>query len=259
MADDHLALAQEFIGNTHAFAQQTSGVLPQVKNQPFQLPKLVERARNFLLGGFLEAGNVHVADARADHEMQVHAEARNLVAGHVEIQRLLQAFAENGDLDRGALGALQKFGDFAGAQVVSRFAVNREDDVAGTNPGAVRGRAHEGRNHDDLVITRPDLHAHDVVLAALLFAQQGVRLGIKEIGVRIQHAQHAGDGSVVNSLLGVDGLGVILLNHLVHLGKGAEAVVEVGDSCCGGASADLLPEQGSGKTAKNNDYGNKKE
>src|SRR5262249_39686949 len=172
---------------------------------------------------------------------------------------LLQALAQNGDLDRGAFGALQKFGDFAGAQIIGRFAVNRDDDVAGANAGTVGGGAHEGRNYDHLVITRAHLHAHPVVLAALLFAQQGVRLGIKEIGVRIQHAQHAGDGSVVNSLLGVDGLGVILLNHLVHLGKGAEAVVEVGDSRCGGASADLLPEQGSGKTAKNNDYGNKKE
>ena len=44
---------------------------------------------------------------------------------------------------------------------------------------------------------------------------------------RIEHAQHAGDGAVVDRLVRVDRLGIVLLDNVVHLGKGAETVANV--------------------------------
>ena len=67
-------------------------------------------------------------------------------------------------------------------------------------------------------------------MAALIFAHLGVGLGIVEIGVGVEHAQHAGDGAVVDGAVGlvaVDGLGVVLLHERVDVGKGLEAVAKL--------------------------------
>ena len=185
-----------------------------------------------------------------DHEVQVHAVARDFVAHHAELQRLFRAFAQDGDAHRGALGALQHVGHFAGGQVVGGLAVHGDDHVAWADAGAVRRRAHEGRDHDDLIIARAHRHAHAVILAALLFAQQGIGLGIEEVGVRIEHAQHAGNGAVVDGLVRVHWLGVVLLHDVVNLGEGAQAVAHIGIAA-GSGRADLLPEQGSQEPTKN--------
>ena len=95
------------------------------------------------------------------------------------------------------------------------------------NAGAVRGRAHERSDYDDFIIARANCHAHAVILAALLFAEQGIRLGIKKIRVRIKRVQHARDGSVVNGLIRVHGLGIVLFDNLVHLSELLQAVTNV--------------------------------
>ena len=65
VGNDHLSLAQELVGYAHAFAQQAAGILAQVENQSLEVAHLIQRVRNFMLGGLVEAGDVHVADARA--------------------------------------------------------------------------------------------------------------------------------------------------------------------------------------------------
>src|SRR6266850_6017661 len=256
MAHDDLALLQELIGDAYALAQQPAGVLAQIKNQPSNIATLFQCLGDFVLGSLLKAGDVHVADARLDHEVQVDAEAGNLVTSDVEVERLLRAFAQNGDLYGCAFGALEQFGNVAGAQVVGGFAVNRNDYVARTYTGAIGRGPHEGRDHDDLIVSRSHRHAHAVVLSALLFAQQGVRLGIEKVGVRIEHAQHAGNGPVVDGLLRVHRLGIVLLHQLVNLRKGAQAIVEVRDPRCRGAGADLLTEERPSEAAEDYDNGN---
>ena len=105
-------------------------------------------------------------------------------------------------------------------------------------------------------VTRTDLHAHAVILAALIFFQQRIGFRIKKIGVRIEHMQHAGNGPVVDRLIGVDRLGVVRLDNAVDFGKFLQAVtnVVVGTGRNGGV---FLREQHAQKSAsckKQDDY-----
>src|SRR5262249_18445968 len=71
-------------------------------------------------------------------------------------------------------------------------------------------------------------HPNAVVLAALVLAQQRILLGIEEVRVRIEHVQHARNGSVINGLVGVDRFGIILLDQVVHLRELMQAVAHIG-------------------------------
>ena len=130
MRNDQLALLQEFVGNAHAFAQQSAGILAQVQNQPFQIAELVERIGDFVLGGLLEAGNVDVANAGLDQECEVDAVARNLVAHQTEFHRLLDALAQDRDVNRRSLRPLKQVRNVGGAHVVGGLAVDGDDHVA---------------------------------------------------------------------------------------------------------------------------------
>src|SRR5258708_11337180 len=77
-----------------------------------------------MLGRFLESGNVHVTDAGLDHEMQVHAVARNLVADDGEFERLVGTFAQHRDANGGAFRSLEQIGNVGGAHVVGGLAVD---------------------------------------------------------------------------------------------------------------------------------------
>ena len=68
--NDQLALLQELVGDANAFAEQSAGILAQIEHQALQISKLVERFGHFMLGGFLEAGDVEVADAGLDQEVR---------------------------------------------------------------------------------------------------------------------------------------------------------------------------------------------
>ena len=99
VGNDELPLAQELVGDADALAEQAAGVLPEVENQAFEIAHFVERVCHFMLGGLIETGDVHVADAGADHEVQIHAVARNLVAHHGEFERLVGSLAQHRDVD----------------------------------------------------------------------------------------------------------------------------------------------------------------
>ena len=73
VGDDDLALLEELVGHADAFAEQSAGILPQVENQSLHVAHLVQRLLHFVLGGLLEAGDVHVADAGTNQEMQIDA------------------------------------------------------------------------------------------------------------------------------------------------------------------------------------------
>ncbi len=219
MGNDQLTLLEELVGDANAFAEQSAGILAKIEHQAFEVTHLIKRFGDFMLGGLLESGDVHVADAGLDHEVQIDAVAGNFVADDAELQRMVGAFAQHGDAHRGALGPFEQVGHVGGTHVVGGLAIDSGDDVAGTNAGAIGGRADEGRDHDDFVVARPDGHAHAVILAALLFTQRRVGFGIKEIRVRIELMQHARDGAVINGLVGVYRVGVVLLDGLIDLGE----------------------------------------
>src|SRR5215475_14987877 len=103
MGNDELPLLEELVGYANAFAEQATGVTPQVQNQALQITERIERLGNLALGSFVEPVDVHVADARLDQEVYVDRVAGNLVANQRELHRLFHAFTRDADVDGSAL------------------------------------------------------------------------------------------------------------------------------------------------------------
>ncbi len=257
MRNDHRAAAQELIGNVNAFAQQSAGIAAQVEDQAFQVAKLLERLLDFVSRGLVELVDVHVADAGPHDEVDVHAVARDFRALHGELHRMINAVAQDGDVDRGALRSFEQVGHFAHAEVVGGLAVYGDNHVTRAQPGLVSGRADERRHHDDLIVARTDRHPDAVIQPALIFAQQRIGFGIEEVRVRIEHAQHAGNRAVVDRFIGVHRLGVVLLHQVVDLRELAQAVADFHVARSGRAEA--LAKQGAKKSARKNDNDNQEE
>ncbi len=247
---------QKLVSHAHAFVEQAARILPQIENQSLQVAHLIERIRDFMFRRLVESGDVHIADSRLDQEVQVDAVTRNLVAHHRELERLVRAFTQNRDVDSSALGTLEQVGYIASAHVVGRLAIDRGNNVARPNSRAIRRRSHKRRNHNHFVVARPDRHAHAVIFSALIFAQQGIGLGIEEIRVRIQHVQHARNGPVVDRLIGVHRFGIILLHHVIHSGELPQAVADIRIPTGSGRRIQLLPVQHPEKSAGNENENN---
>ena len=130
-------------------------------------------------------------------------------------------------------GPFEHGGDGGGVHAFGGLAVDGEDDVAGPDAGFV-GRAclQRGRGRRSwFVRLRLDRHADAVVLAVLVFAHLREGLGVVEVGVGIEHVEHAGDGAVVDGLVdlvGVEVLGVVLLDDGVDIGEGVQGVAQGG-------------------------------
>ena len=243
MRDDQLSLLQKLIRDAHALAQQSTRILPQVQHQSLQIAHLIERFGDLVLGCLLESRNVHVPNPGLDHEMQIHAIARNLVANHAELQRMIRPLAQHRDPHRRALRPFQQVGHIRRAHVVRGFAVDRGDDVARTNARPVRRRSRERRDHDDLIVTRAHRHAYAVIFPALLFAQLRIRFRIEKIRVRIELVQHARNRPVIDRLVRIHRIGVVLLDRLVNLSELFEAVSHIRVGARRGRRADPLREQ----------------
>src|SRR5690242_2421284 len=249
VGNNQLTFAQELVSHAHAFVEQPAGILPQIEDQSSQVAHLVQRVSDFMLGGFVKAGNVHVPDSGLDQEMQIDAVARNLVADDRELQRFVGAFAQNSDVNRGAFRSFEQVGDIAGAHVVSRLAIDGGNDVAWPDAGAISRSANKGCDDDDLIVARPNRHADAVIFAALIFAQQRISFWIKEIRVRIKHVQHARYGAVINGFVGVYRFGVVLFDHIINSRELAQAIAHVGVTARGSGRIDLLSEDDAQKTA----------
>src|SRR5947207_9025503 len=106
MRNDQLALFQELVGHANAFAEQSAGILPQVKHQALAAAELVERIGYLMLGGFLEPCDWNVAHARLNQETEIAAVARNLVRDQAEPHRLFPGFPKVLISNRSALRSL---------------------------------------------------------------------------------------------------------------------------------------------------------
>src|SRR5208282_410835 len=96
-----------------------------------------------MLRSFLESRDVHVADTRLDHEVQVYAVAWNLIPDDGELQGMVGALAQHGNAHRRAFRSLEQIGNVGGAHVVGRLAVDGGDDVARPDSGTIRWCADE--------------------------------------------------------------------------------------------------------------------
>ncbi len=94
MGNDGLTLLQEVVCYCHAFVQEPAGVLAQIENQTLDVAftKPGEGFFEFLGSVLVELVDIHIRDPRLNPHAIVNALARNLIADHVECQRLVQAF-----------------------------------------------------------------------------------------------------------------------------------------------------------------------
>src|SRR5579862_5503882 len=100
MRNDQLAFLQELVGHAYALTQQSTRILPEVKDQPLEIAHLFKRFADLMLRCLLEPRDMHVADAGLDHEMEIDAVTRNLVAYDAELERMIRALAQHGDANR---------------------------------------------------------------------------------------------------------------------------------------------------------------
>ena len=236
LGDDDLAFLKELVGHIDCFVQETAGVAAEVEDEAVDVAELVERVADFVAGGFDEAGDVDVADAGAKQEGEVDRGTGNLVADEIEDQWAGGAFAHHRDGDVGAACAFEHGGYAGGVHAFGGFAVDGENLVAWADAGFIGGGAFEGVEDYYFGFAAGgglwlDGHANAVVLAVLVLAHLGEGFGVVEVGVWIKDVEHAGDGTVVDGfvgLVGVEGLGVVLLDEGVDIGEGVERVAEGG-------------------------------
>src|SRR5690348_17968666 len=150
-----------------------------------------------------------VPDARVDHFGKFDAGARNLIANQCYRDRLGPTFTIEQNMDWRSLGAFEQVRDLGRGEARAIFVVDREDNVAGADTCFCGGRAFERRKHHRLLFARLDDHTDAIIFAFLIFAKESVSLWIEEIGVRIEHMQHAGNRTVVNHFVSIDGIRVI--------------------------------------------------
>ena len=265
LRDDGLALGQQVVANVYCLVQQAARVLAQIKHQALEVAEAVDGIFHLVAGGFLELREMDVADAGTNFILEIDGGMGNFVANEIEDQRLGLAVAHRGDFDLGSLGALERLRHLVRGPAVGGFAVDCDDLVAGMNAGAEGGRVLIGRDDEDLgfavIVLLLDDHADAVVVAALIFAEAGVGLGIVEVRVRVEHLQHAGDGAVVDGVIGLvagDGLGVVLLYERIDISKGLEAVTELA-LVLRGLRADAALQDGAGNGTDHEEHGDKEE
>ena len=207
-----------------------------------------------MIGGFVEARETDVADAGTQKEGAVHGVTWNLITRDSEDERLRVAFARNSNLHHRALGPLEHVGHFGGGKPLGGLVVHLDNDVARADAGVIRGRADVRRQDDRVIAARLDHHAHAVIFADLLFAEDGERAGIKEGGMRVENAKHAGDSTLVNRLVGIDRLGVVGLDDAENAGEVAHGGLVVVSQ--GGGAIDGPAVRGAQNRAKQQDSDN---
>jgi hypothetical protein len=236
IGNDELALLEEHIADGDGFVEQAAGVAAEVEDQAVEIggAELFEGFGDFPVGGLVELRETDIADAGLEHEGDIDGVARDFVAGNGEGKGIGVAFAGDENLDDGALGTLEHVGDFAGGQAVCGLVVHLNNDVSRAEASVIGRCANVGSYDNGVGVPGGDDHADAVILAALVFTEKGELAGIKEVGVRVEHAEHAGDGPLVNGLIDVHGFRIIGLNDIQNLGEVAYCIlVLVGGVGCG--------------------------
>ncbi len=219
--NDQLVFIQKHVADSDRLIQQATGVRAHVQNQAIKRGgiELFQRIRDFAIRRLVESRQPDVADARLQHEGDVHGMARNLVARHGEDELFRIAFARNHNLDNRALRSLQHIRHFGGGHAVRGFVIHFDNHVTRPDSCVISRRARIRRHHYGVILSGCDDHSHAVVLSALIFTQEGKLLGIEKAGVRVEHAQHARNGALIDGLVHIDRIGIIVLHYVQNPGK----------------------------------------
>ena len=245
--NDLLSLAEEDVGEADRLVEKPAGVSPEVQDQPLHplLLQLAPRLQHLWDGRLGEVLQADVGRLVVQEEGESDGVGRDLGARHGHLEGLAEAGPDDRDPDLRPLGALQPFDDGIHGQVVDRLALDPVDDVAGPDPEAVGGRPLDRGDDGDLAVPLGDDDPEAEEGAPLLLLHRPVLLGLEEVRVRVEGAQHPVDGRVDElvrgEVVGVPGLrggqevGVFLEGRVRGVGKGeelrAEEAAEQGGPC----------------------------
>ncbi len=223
MADHRLPFLQKPLGHGYALVKQAAGIAAEIQQQTFDVlfAEHPEAFIQFAAGRLGELGDLYVGYPGAYEESVLHAVALYLVPRNFEFKRLLAARPRHGDLYGCAARAFEQVGYIGRRKAFGRFAADRKQDVAWPQPRPVGRSAREDFHHHGPVVARAHAHADPVVMASLLLAHELKVARVKKAGVRIQGAQHARNGAVVNGLIRIRTLGGILLHLRIHAAEQA--------------------------------------
>ena len=107
-----------------------------------------------------------------------------------------------------------------------------------------------------MIFAGSDDHADAVIFAALIFTEKSELASIEEIGVRVEHTKHAGDGAFVDGFIGVHGIGVVGLDDVEDVSEifdGGLVVVHVGGGGANGRTVDAAKDGGDDKDNDDDD------
>ena len=96
-------------------------------------------------------------------------------------------------MDPGSLQSFELLDDGIHGEAVDRLVIEPVDHVAGADAEPVGGRALDGRDDRDLPVALADDDPEPVEGPALLLDHRGVLLGLEEVRVRVEGAEHPVD------------------------------------------------------------------
>ena len=167
--NDEVVLRQELIGNLHCRLQIASAILLKVEQKVLHalLLQLVHSRHELVVCRGTETTDTDISHARTYHIRGVEAFHRNLVALHVEHQRILHLATHNGELHRSALRSAQAHHYLVAwhLHTGNSRVVHRHDAVASHDAGFLRRSLGDGLNHDERVFNHIELHSDTVEIA----------------------------------------------------------------------------------------------
>ncbi len=221
------AFGEEGVADAHGLVQEAAGIAAQIKHDALDAAcglafaaSLGEGVLEFVRGLLGEAGEADPVVALFQ-ALALDADERDGVAHDAHGHRLLLLGVQDGQLDRGALGAADAGDDLLEGKLLGGLAVDGENDVAGLHAGLEGGRVLDGRHHRHLAVLHGNFDADAEELARGGLLHLLVLLRVHERGVGVEPLEHALDGAVDQILL-AHVLDIGMLDDVEHLAEAAQ-------------------------------------
>ncbi len=138
------------------------------------------------------------------------------------------AGAADVDFGLALAGVAEQFDELIHAELGEGDVVDADNLIAGREAGLLGGRAGRGLEDDDAAGQDADDGAEALRQAAFHLLELLELVAIEEDGVRIEHAQHAGDGAGIEGAIGVDWIGGVFKDGGVDVEEAAEFAFQLG-------------------------------
>ncbi len=197
-----MPLEQERVGDANSLLEEPAGIVAQVEHEAAQAlaVQLRERAPHVLVGVVLEVLDRDVPDAVAQHprldRLDVDDGPHQLE--HPRLREAAVAGAHDPYVDARTGSAAEPVDGLGQRHVERRLVADLHDPVAALEARARRGRVRHRTYDRELPVTDRDHDAEPAELAARAHAHLFVDVRREQHRVRVERAQHAVDGRVLD-------------------------------------------------------------